>query len=57
MACKMINIATYFRGKVDKSEENPMKRSSRVWKKRRKMRWKWRKKRMRREKRMRRQKQ
>ena len=31
-----------------------MKRSSRVWKKRGKMRWKWRKKRMRREKRSRR---
>jgi len=32
---------------------NNMKRSSRVWKKRHKMRWKWRKKRMRREKRSR----
>jgi len=31
-----------------------MKRGSRVWKKRHKMRWKWRKKRMRREKRSRR---
>ena len=54
---KQLNIAIYFTGKVDNTEETLMKRSSRVWKKRRKMRWKWRKKRMRREKRMRKQKQ